>query len=154
VTGLRWESVDLADQRISVRTSKTGERVILPIHEQLLEYLLALPTPANASDPLFAELSQRKTSGNGGLSMAFARIMKEAGICGRRSEAKGDKGRARNSLSFHALRHSFNSNLMNAGVDQETRQKLTGHRSKAMNDKYTHVELETLRGAISKLTSI
>ena len=41
-------------------------------------------------------------------------------------EAKGKNGRKRSSLSFHSLRHSFNSAMANTGVTQEIRQRLTG----------------------------
>ena len=60
-------------------------------------------------------------------------------------------GRKFRSLTFHSLRHTFNSVLANAGVDQEVRQQLTGHASAAMNRRYTHLELKTMRAAISKL---
>jgi site-specific recombinase XerD len=57
-------------------------------------------------------------------------------------------------LSFHSLRHSFNSAMANAGVSQELRQRLTGHASKAINDRYTHTELETLRKAVGTVPSL
>ena len=63
-------------------------------------------------------------------------------------------GRGMTTLSFHSLRHSFNSAMANAGVSQEVRQKLTGHASAEMNKLYTHHELETLRNAIAKLPSL
>jgi integrase len=53
--------------------------------------------------------------------------------------------------TFHSLRHSFNSALANAGVAEEIRMKLTGHSSKAMNDKYTHLEVEPLKNAMDSL---
>jgi integrase len=62
--------------------------------------------------------------------------------------------RARSSLSFHSLRHSFNSAMANAGVSQEIRQKLTGHASAEVNKLYTHHELEPLRAAIATLPAI
>jgi integrase len=64
------------------------------------------------------------------------------------------EGRANNSLSFHSLRHSFNSAMANAGVSQEIRQKLTGHASAEINKLYTHHELEPLRAAIATLPSV
>lgn len=57
-------------------------------------------------------------------------------------------------LTFHSLRHSFNSALANAGVAQEVRMKLTGHTSADMNAKYTHHELDLLKAAIGKLPSV
>ena len=41
--------------------------------------------------------------------------------------------------------------LANAGVSQEVRMKLTGHKTVAMNSNYTHHELTTLSNAVAKL---
>lgn len=87
-------------------------------------------------------------SGRNGLSGQFRLLMAKAGITGRTTERRGEKGRNRSSLTFHSLRHSFNSAMANAGVSQELRQRLTGHAAKAINDRYTHTELETLRSAV------
>jgi integrase len=84
--------------------------------------------------------------------MAFKGIMERAGIAaGVMREKQGAAGRNLSALSFHSLRHSFNSALANAGVSQELRQKLTGHASEAMNRLYTHHELEVIRGAVQSL---
>lgn len=53
--------------------------------------------------------------------------------------------------TFHSLRHSFNSNLANAGVTGEIRMKLTGHPSKAVHTQYTHFEVDALKSAMSSL---
>jgi integrase len=78
--------------------------------------------------------------------------MEKAGVEGKRTRASG--GRTLSSLSFHSLRHSFNSALANAGVSQEIRQKLTGHTSAEMNTIYTHHELAPLRAAVEKLPTL
>ncbi|MBT4902838.1 MAG: tyrosine-type recombinase/integrase [Rhodospirillaceae bacterium] len=59
-----------------------------------------------------------------------------------------------NRLSFHSLRHSFNSMLANKGIAGEVRQQLTGHSSDAMNQKYTHLGLERLREAVSVIPNL
>lgn len=56
--------------------------------------------------------------------------------------------------TFHALRHSFNSAMANAGVSQEVRMKLTGHKTESVNRGYTHHELEPLRAAVKKIPSL
>jgi len=53
--------------------------------------------------------------------------------------------------SFHALRHSFNSALANAGVPEEVRMKLTGHATPVMNSKYTNLQEKTLKDAVPKM---
>jgi len=41
--------------------------------------------------------------------------------------------------------------LANAGVSADLRMRLTGHKSLAVDQRYSHVELEPLRKAISVL---
>ena len=53
--------------------------------------------------------------------------------------------------TFHSLRHGFNSKLANEGVSEEVREKLTGHKSGMMNQRYTHLEIDALRKAVRKL---
>jgi integrase len=53
---------------------------------------------------------------------------------------------------FHDLRHTFNSRLMLAGVQQEIRKALMGHSSgEDVQARYTHVELPAKVEAIAKL---
>ncbi len=56
--------------------------------------------------------------------------------------------------TFHALRHSLTSALLNAGVAQELRMKLTGHKSAAVHRGYSHAEMGTLRAAVAKLPGL
>ncbi|MEY2531902.1 MAG: hypothetical protein QOI96_1987 [Verrucomicrobiota bacterium] len=58
------------------------------------------------------------------------------------------------SLTFHSLRHSFNSEMASAGVGEKLPMKLTGHATREQNKKYTHHELEPLRAAINRMPSI
>ena len=90
--------------------------------------------------------------GRSGLSKQFLAIMRKAGI-GNDSVASGGL-RNLSRLSFHSLRVSFNSDLHNKGVDQELRKKLTGHKSTAVNDRYTRTEMKTLKTAVDKLPSM
>ncbi len=81
--------------------------------------------------------------------------MEKAKVAGEVArERKGEWGRTINTLSFHSLRHSFNSIMANAGVAQEIRQKFTGHSSAEMNKRYTHHELAPLRAAIDAIPSV
>jgi len=44
--------------------------------------------------------------------------------------------------------------LANAGVSEETRMALTGHTTRAMQQHYTHRELQILRDAVSVLPRV
>jgi integrase len=97
-------------------------------------------------------LANRKTRGKTGLIREFAGIMHAAGI--DQCIVPGQGKRRFSKLSFHSLRHGFYSHIANAGVDQETRQVMTGHGTKAANDDYTHLELPKLRGAVELLPDV
>lgn len=160
ITNLRWDQIDLAAGTVSYTRKKTGRAVTLPLHPQLSDWLLSLSAPDDPKAFVFSDLAGKSSAGKSGLSMQFARKLAKAGITGeaiapRESEDGGKtKGRTRNTLSFHSLRHSFNSAMANAGVNQEVRQKLTGHASAKMNSVYTHHELTFLRAAVEAVPSI
>jgi integrase len=155
VTELRWEAVDFKTGMMRVKTRKTGAVIVLPLHPELAAWL-GQQTRGIGKAPVFPDLAGRTGGGKSGLSMKFRGIMERAGVVGRilRQREEKSAGRTQSSLSFHSLRHSFNSALANAGVAQELRQKLTGHASKAMNAKYTHHELDALRAAVAVLPSV
>jgi integrase len=154
---LKWSNVDLSEKTLTFWQKKTEgktakAKVKIPLHPELEDYLIAHGSIDKPDAPVFPELYNKPGPGKSGLSMAFKRIMAAAGIDGGLiREAGGEKGRNVSALSFHSLRHSFNSALANAGVGQELRQKLTGHASEATNALYTHHERETLRKAVASL---
>lgn len=150
VANMRWEVIDWRNKLIRFTPSKTKKPVTIPLHPQLERHLLKFAGIGKAA--MFPSLAGKGTGGRFGLSGRFAAIMKKAKIEGKQTQASG--GRTLSSLSFHSLRHSFNSAMANAGVSQEIRQKLTGHASAEMNTRYTHHELEPLRAAVSLLPTI
>src|SRR5262249_3355841 len=155
VANIRWESVDLQNKWISFKAAKTKQRLKLPMHDALHDFLLELPAPDNGKAFLLPSLAGKSTGGKSGLSMAFSRIMERAKVRGEVvRERVGDKGRSVNSLSFHSFRHTLTSIMANAGVPVEVRQKFTGHTSAEMNLHYTRHEIATLRAAVQKLPAV
>ena len=156
VANMTWGGIDLPSKTITYRAKKTGKPVTIPMHSELETHFLALSAPDKSETFVFPKLAGQGTGGRSGLSMTFARIMARAGVIGEvlRAASKGGKGRTVHALSFHSLRHSFNSAMANAGVTQEVRMKLTGHTSAEMNKGYTHHELEPLRAAVAVIPGI
>ena len=156
VANITWNGIDLPAHTITFRAKKTGKLVTVPMHAELESYLLSLSAPDSGKAFVFPKLAGRGTGGRSGLSMTFARIMARAKVAGEilHAASKGGKGRTVRSLTFHSLRHSFNSAMANAGVSQEVRMKLTGHASAKMNEGYTHHELEPLRAAVAVIPGI
>jgi integrase len=150
VANMRWDAVDWRNKIIRFTPSKTKRTVTIPLHPQLERELLKRAGIGKAT--MFPELAGKGTGGRHGLSGQFAVIMEKASIEPNRTRASG--GRRVSNLSFHSLRHSFNSAMANAGVAQEIRQKLTGHMSAETNKVYTHHELEPLRVAVATIPSL
>ena len=55
---------------------------------------------------------------------------------------------------FHSLRHSFLTALGRSGVDLRVQQELAGHSSSKTTERYSHVRLRDLAGAVDKLPAM
>jgi integrase len=149
---LSWENVDLENKLLRFRARKTKRNETLPVHQAIVAHLQPFSGPQKG--PLTPSLYGLKTGGLDGLSEQFAAIMAKARIDAKKQSALDGKGRSFSARSFHSLRHSFNSELLNAGVPQELRMKLSGHSSREINSTYSHAELQTLRAAVGLIPSV
>jgi integrase len=161
---LSWSSVDLDAKKITLIPSKTKRKkreVHIPIHPDLLAYLLAAPVADDSPDaPVFPKLAKTPVNGSMGLSDTFTGIMSAAGVDrgkpSRVLEEGQDKGKGRITWEkgFHSLRHTFTSWLRNAGVSEEDRMALTGHSSRESHQIYSHADEKAGQAAIAKLPSL
>jgi integrase len=55
------------------------------------------------------------------------------------------------NLRFHDLRHTFNTNMRKAGVDQSVIMKITGHKRPKIFQRYNTVDLIDAKEACQKL---
>lgn len=145
---MKWENVHPEQGVIIYHQQKTGKKVIVPMHYHVIEHLNHLST-FGTEGFLCPKLADKGPGGKHGLSEGFKRIIRKAGLDPMTVQGKGI--RKFSKLTFHSLRHSFNSALANAGVAEEVRMKLTGHSSKAMNEVYTHLQVDTLKHAVTSL---
>jgi integrase len=149
---MAWADVDLGAATLTYTQGKTGEKVTMPIHADLLARLNELAGTDKAEEFLMPHMANLKSGGRKGLSESFKLIMRDAGLDAGKVKKAGVRQLSRRT--FHALRHSFNSAMANAGVSQEVRMKLTGHKTESVNRGYTHHELEPLRAAVDKIPSL
>ena len=137
---MKFEHVNLQRGVIVVFQQKTKKWVPIPMHFDLYHHvcdLINMRDEITKDDYLCGNLFERGTGGKHGLSETFLRIVKHAGI--EQDKVQGMGKRNFNRLTFHSLRHSFNTALYVAGIPQEDRMRLTGHSSIAMNNRYTHL---------------
>ena len=149
---IKWSKVKLDAGVLAFKQTKTGQDIEIPMHEDLRTHLEELASTDSIHEFVMPGMSEESGSGHNGLSSKFKRICRAAGVDVQSVQGSGT--RMQNRRTFHALRHSFTSALANAGVPEELRMKLTGHKSKAVHRGYTHHELETLRAAVGHLPSL
>ena len=149
---MTWEGVDLAGATLAYTARKTGQKLTVPLHPDLLAHLSKL-AGTDSTDPfIMPHMAGLKPGGRHGLSEGFKRVVRAAGL--DLQTVQGAGVRRISKRTFHALRHSFTSALANAGVAEELRMKLTGHKGRAIHAGYTHHEMATLRNAVGKLPAL
>ena len=158
---LAWDNLDLQDNVLRFEAEKTSRRAkrrdretIIYIHLDLIKYFSELPAGDDPHQALFPSLSGLKSGSHGGLSNRFGALMRNAGIDAEPGDTKSGKGRQFMALSFHSLRHTFISNLANAGVSQDVRKQMSGHSSDEIHRRYTHLDVSTQKQAIEQLQSV
>ena len=120
---LKWESVDLENGFISVKTSKTGELAEIPLFPLLRAELEKLPRKGIYVFPEAAEMYKANLMG---LTWRFKKALTAAGIEG--TQVKRDDAMQKASVKdFHSLRTTWITMALTAGVPMELVRRVTGH---------------------------
>ena len=122
VKSLKWESIDLNNNRLRIVQSKTESEVVIPLNERALELL---GTPKSC-------LVFTLPSANGANKTLKAWVKR----------AKIDK-----AITWHNARHSFGTNLVFNQVDVLTTSKLLGHISMKHTQRYVDASIEMKQNA-------
>lgn len=138
ILSVRFEHIDFESRRIFIPQAKAGER------EQVI-------TPSLAATLLKRQVQVGRKEGwvfpaNGAARVGprrcmwkqFKRTVERAGLSPSR-------------ITPHVMRHTAITNLVRAGVDLPTIQKISGHKTLAMVLRYTHVHGPHLDRAIAVL---
>lgn len=136
IINLRVEDVDIKELSVVVREGKGGKDRISILPEKLKNDLLNMMVGKAGKAYLFesergGRLTTRTAQAIFAKSLALARIKKEA--------------------TFHSLRHSFATHLLENGVDVRYIQQLLGHASITTTQLYTKVTNPALRKIRSPL---
>ena len=114
-------------------TGKGGKQRLVPllplVRDAVADYLAKSPWPAGKADPLFRGAKGGALS-QGMVQKAVARARTVLGLPP--------------TATPHALRHSFATHLLGAGVDLRSLQELLGHASLGSTQIYTQVDAATL----------
>jgi len=134
ILGLRWSNVDLASAeiRLDPGTTKNDEPRTIPLVGELLEMLRVECARSPRSEFVFVHAGQRI----GSFYKAWKSATKRAGLPG---------------LLFHDLRRTGLRNLVRAGVPERVAMAISGHKTRAVFERYNIVSGRDLKDAAAKL---
>ena len=120
IAAMRWEHLDRRARVLLVPVTKTGVPREVPLSRAAAAVLDALPHRPDGQ-----VWSMRPES----ISQAFERVCRAAGIEG---------------LTFHDLRHEATSRLFERGLGDMQVAAITGHKTRQMLQRYTHLRAKDL----------
>jgi len=132
IADLTWKTVDL-DRGTMVVRGKGGRDRMLPIHERIASDLGS--TPEERQRGAVCGHADGRPLSYKTIPHTFDRWLKEEGL----------------DISAHQLRHTFATQLLWAGRDIRTIQRLLGHASLATTERYLSVEMEQKKAAVDCL---
>lgn len=136
VLALSWSAVDFQRGVLVVMQSKNHERRTIPLNEPVVELLRAKAQRRPHASLLVFTTSQGTPINARNLVRAFTTVRKKAGL---------------EDVRFHDLRHTFATRLVQAGVDLYKVQRLLGHKTPTMTQRYAHHSPESLRDGVRVL---
>jgi len=133
IFSLRWSHVDLPRGILAVFASKTQTIREIPINSEARKVLEAWKLNKKNENVFYNPQTGKPFVD---LKAGFVLGCEKAGI---------------SDVTWHTLRHTFASRLVNSGVDIVTVKELLGHSSISVTMRYAHTNIESKRAAVEKL---
>ncbi len=140
VTNLRVADIDTKRKLIHIRQGKGWRDRFVPLSEKLHTTLQSYWGSEKSDEWLFPGHPKSRPISSSAIERAFRRAIAAAGIS--------------DSATFHTLRHSYASHLLESGVDLRTIQILLGHRNLKTTANYLHVSDVRLANTVSPLDTL
>jgi integrase len=138
IVNLRWRHIDFENRFVTLEATKNGDVRVVPLPDQVQNYLNQLSSQKNPEDYLFPSRDLAKRHPYSIIRKAFQRALQEAGIQGFR---------------YHDLRHTCASHLAMNGATQGELMEVLGHRSPAMTRRYAHFSKKHIAQLLQKTTN-
>jgi len=136
ILDLTWAGVDLFRRTVTVFKAKNGERRAIPLNQTAVELLKQKAGSRSVDTELVfpSEVQTRLNASN--ISRSLHLALKKAKVT---------------DFHFHDLRHTCATRMVQAGVDLYKVQRLLGHKSPIMTQRYAHHCPESLRDGVEAL---
>ncbi len=134
-TQITWTQVDLSRHqiRLEAEQAKNAEARILPLPAELVDHLRAIPVESRSGLVFFAK--NFRNHWNAAVRAAFLKT----------GNQKFD------GLLIHDLRRSAVRNLIAAGVPEKVAMRISGHKTRAVFDRYHIVSTSDLHAAMGRV---
>jgi integrase len=134
IAGLQWNQVDLREGivRIEPGETKNQEGRTIYLEPELLEMMKDLHRKRRLDCPYVFHLKGRKV---GDFRVVWRRACREAGVPG---------------MLFHDFRRTAIRNMIRAGIPERVAMAISGHKTRAVFDRYNIVSQDDLKEAARK----
>lgn len=140
VAEIEVNDIDSSRMLIIIKQGKGRKDRIVSLSSKMLEQLRTYYKLHKPEEWLFEGADKRKHIHIRSLQRVFNNAVKNLNI--------------NKEISFHSLRHSYATHLLEAGVDIRYIQELLGHKSCKTTEVYTHVSTKSLRKIPNPLDSL
>jgi integrase len=134
---LEWGDVDLPNEVLTVRDSKSGRTRYLYLTQQGKSVFENMASEVKTGDLVFKDKNGKKI---GKISNTFTKTVEVLGL----NNGVTDR---RQKVIFHTLRHTFASWHVQNGTDLYTLKDLLGHHSITQTERYSHLRPDGLKKA-------
>lgn len=134
ILNLTWAGVDLNRRTATVFKSKNGERRTIPLSHTLVQALQNKASSRRMDSELVFTSAARTPLDAPNLRRSFRLALKHGQV---------------SDFRFHDLRHTCATRMVQAGVDLYKVQRILGHKSPMMTQRYAHHYPESLRDGVA-----
>lgn len=138
--GIEWRDLDFAKQTLTIRgaISKGGQTRVIPLNAVALGAVEQWRHQSRGDGLVFP--SPRTGGKLDNINSGWRASLKAAGLAGT-------------GLTFHSLRHTFATRVLEAGADIATAKELLGHADIATTARYLHPSEKGKRAAVERLAA-
>ncbi|MDP2342262.1 MAG: site-specific integrase [Deltaproteobacteria bacterium] len=154
IAGLRWRHIDFEKRLITVEASYDGDTKSGSVRRvPLLDPLLPVLTRWQELHPGDLVFTNERGEMIGESARVFQEVLHRVLTVGEFKPITTKTGDEQRYLTFHCLRHTFASLWVARGGDIYMLQRILGHQSQAMTQRYAHLQPELYCEELGRLGS-
>ena len=139
IAALQWSDVDFKNRLITIQRTYTGPTKSARVrYVPILDVLLPILREWKLKHPGRLVFTNRDGNMWGPSGRVYQEILKRT-LLNAEFPQRDDNGKKRGYITFHCLRHTFASHWMMSGGDIFKLQKILGHQSMQMTERYSHL---------------